>query len=103
LFITPALLLALHILLQLGAAAFDFLAHLIEGGRNALDFRHIHHANHGGWWRCAGRQRGNCLGRLRRALRLSGLRWALTLRLRLPLAWHEPARLILRRGHHGEG
>ena len=109
LFIAPALLFVLHILIQLGTAAFYFLAHLVEGGGNALDFRHIHHANHGRRRRRAWRQRGDCLGRLRGALRCGGLRWALTLRLPLwlplplGLAWYKPARLVLRCRHHGEG
>jgi len=105
LFIAPALLFALHIFIQLGAAAFDFLAHLVEGSGNALDFRHIHYANQG-------RGRGRAGGQRGRGLLLSGalllLRWlrrALALRLPLPLglARHKPARLVLRRSHHGKG
>jgi hypothetical protein len=105
LFIAPALLFVLHIIIQLGTAAFYFLAHLVEGGRNTLDFRHIHHANHGCRRRRAGGQGRDCLGRLCGALRRGGLRWALTLRLPLPLglAWYKPSGLVLRCRHHGEG
>jgi hypothetical protein len=103
LFFTPALLFILHILIQLGAAAFDFLAHLVEGGGNALDFRHINHANHRRWrWR-AGRQGGWCRGLLRRALLLGRLRGTLALLLALGLTRHEPAGLVLRCRHHREG
>jgi hypothetical protein len=106
LFFTPALLFVLHILIQLRATAFNFLADLVEGRGNALDFRHIHHANHRSRRRRTRRQGCGGLGLLWRALRLGRLRGALALRLRLPLSlglpWHEPARLVLRRRHHGE-
>jgi hypothetical protein len=107
LFITPALLFALHIFIQLGAAAFDFLAHLVEGSGNALDFRHIHYANQGRGRGRAGGQRGRGLLLCGALLLLRWLRRALALRLRLPLplglARHKPARLVLRRSHHGKG
>jgi hypothetical protein len=103
LFFTPALLFVLHILIQLGAAAFDFLSHLIEGSGNTLDFRHIHHANHRRRRRRARRQGRGGLGLLRRALRLSRLRRTLTLLLlTLGLPRDEPAGLVLRCRHHGE-
>jgi hypothetical protein len=81
----------------------------LEAGRNpqAKDdmIRHIHHANHGSRRRRAGGQGRDCLGRLCGALRRGGLRWALTLRLPLPLglAWYKPSGLVLRCRHHGEG
>ena len=104
LFIPPALLLVLNILIQFGAAAFNFLAHLTESSGDPLNFRHIDHADHGGgrwrtWWKLSRGWRG--LGGPLRC----GLRWALTLLLRLSLglARDKPARLVLRRRHDGKG
>jgi hypothetical protein len=104
LFIPPALLLVLNILIQFGAAAFNFLAHLTESSGDPLNFRHINHADHGGgrwrtWWKLSRGWRG--LGGPLRC----GLRWALTLLLRLSLglARDKPARLVLRRRHDGKG